>query len=62
MADAKAPFLASLSDTGPIIEELRAELAVIQRDRAALEVQENEINGRISGFNALRAAHGLPAV
>lgn len=67
MADEKrgnvsAPFLDSLSDTADIIEGLRAELATIERDRAVLDAKANELNGRISGFNALRGAHGLPAV
>lgn len=53
------PFLASLKDTAEMIEELRSELATVEKQRSELAVKVNEINTKIAAFNGLRQAHGL---
>lgn len=60
MPEKEAPFLGSLSDTAGMIEQLRAELESVAVQRRELEAKANELNSKISAFNALRQTHGLP--
>ena len=59
-AQPQTPFLQSLRETADMIDELRAELSEVQRQRRELELRENSLTVRIAALNALRQAHELP--
>lgn len=61
-APKETPFLASLADTGPMIEQLRAELAAVETQKGQLDLRANDLNARIAAYNTLRQAHGLSPV
>lgn len=56
---ADKPFLASLADTGQVIEGLRAELDAVKAQQRELDERVNDLNTRIAAYNSLRQAHGL---
>lgn len=56
------PFLGSLNDTSAMIEQLRGELAEIEKQQRELAARANEVSSKISAWNTLRQTHGLPPV
>lgn len=57
---AEPPFLVALGDTAGMIEQLRADLASVEAQRSGLDERANDLSTRISAWNTLRQAHGLP--
>lgn len=57
---ASPPFLGSLADTTSMIEQLREEHVAIELQKRDLDAKSSDLAARISAFNTLRQAHGLP--
>jgi hypothetical protein len=59
MPEKVTPFLGSLGETAGMIEQLRADLAAVEKQRGELDAKASDLNTRIAAWNSLRQAHGL---